>query len=154
MLSCFEFFVVHGQNETIDFVPNADKTGGLVTAEEWQWEQDSNPQAKGYHPVLPRDPAGGIPWQHVRPCIRLATFWFPYIDRRSCEEADRNAGCLLAGLAAAWQYIYMLIRFKPSQTWNCTASVHTIGIGVQIKKAFLHVQAMYRRGVHGLPEYS
>ena len=29
--------------------------------------QDPDAQTKGYHPVLPRDPEGGIPWLTVRP---------------------------------------------------------------------------------------
>lgn len=58
-------------------VSSADKTGGLVTAEEWQWKQNNNPQADGYHPVLPRDPAGGIPWQHVRSAFPWPFGLFP-----------------------------------------------------------------------------
>lgn len=42
-------------------------TGGLVTTEEYQWVQDPNAQTVGFHPVLPRDPEGGIPWLTVRP---------------------------------------------------------------------------------------
>lgn len=45
----------------------AGDTGGLVTTEEYQWVQDHDAQTKGYHPVLPREPEGGIPWLTVRP---------------------------------------------------------------------------------------
>lgn len=45
----------------------AGDTGGLVTTEEYQWVQDPDAQTRGYHPVLPRDPEGGIPWLTVRP---------------------------------------------------------------------------------------
>ena len=70
--------------------------------------QDPDAQMKGYHPVLPRDPEGGIPWLTVRPepaeafVLLSGMCWCDGV----CERRQREmwAGAIFDGTASCMLY--------------------------------------------------